>query len=132
VPYYYAPGWWTGGLNMSFLIGQKALAALSAEHKAIVEAAAAQAGAAMRARYDASNAIALKDLAARGVVVQLVPLAVMRAAYAAAKEVYADNNGKSPEWKKIHADYLSFQRGQLHLSRIGGAPTEAFVSKMQP
>ncbi|MEJ8849136.1 TRAP transporter substrate-binding protein DctP [Variovorax rhizosphaerae] len=129
VPYYYGPGWWTGGLNMSFLINQKALAALSTENKAIVEAAAAQAGAAMRARYDVSNATALKDLAARRIAVQTFPPSVIRAVYAASKEVYEENNEKSPEWKKIHADYLAFQRAQLRLSRVGGVRMEALLPK---
>nr|WP_213955598.1 TRAP transporter substrate-binding protein DctP [Variovorax sp. dw_954] len=132
VPYYYAPAWWPGGLNMSFLINQKSLATLSAENKAIVDAAAAQASAAMRARYDVSNAAALKDLAARGVVVQTIPPAVIRAVFAAAREVHDDNDQKNPEWKRIHADYLGFQRAQLRLSRLGGGRMEAFVSRMQP
>jgi len=131
VPYYYGPGWWTGGLNISFLINQKALAALSAENRAIVEAAAAQAGAAMRARYDVSNANALKELAARRIAVQAFPPSVIRAVYAAAKEVYDENSEKSPEWKRIHADYLAFQRSQVRLASLGGARIEAVAPKKQ-
>jgi TRAP-type mannitol/chloroaromatic compound transport system substrate-binding protein len=131
-PYYYAPAWWPGGLNMSFLIHQKAFAALSAEHKAMLEAAAAQAGAAMRARYDVSNANALKDLAARRIAIASFPLAVIEAAHAAAQEVYAENAGKSAAWKKIHADYLAFQRSQLRVARVGDGRLDAFMAKMRP
>jgi TRAP-type mannitol/chloroaromatic compound transport system substrate-binding protein len=131
-PYYYAPGWWPAGLNMSFLVNQKAMAALSADNKAIVEAAAAQAGAAMLARYDVSNAAALKEMAARGITVQSFPLPVLQAAYEAAKVVYADNSARSPEWKRLHADYLDFQRAQLRVSRAAGARIDAFMSTMRP
>lgn len=131
VPWYYAPAWWPGGLNMSFLVNQKVWAALSAEHKAIVEAAAAQAGAGMRPRYDVSNAIALKDLAARGIVVQSFPTAVLEAAHAAAKEVNAENARNNAGWKKIHADYLAFQRSQFRLTRLGDGRMAAFMARMQ-
>ena len=100
----------------------------------MLEAAAAQAGAAMRARYDVSNANALKDLAARRIAIASFPLAVIEAAHAAAtREVDdANNAGKSAAWKKIHADYLAFQRAQLRLSRTDGAGLQAFLSTMRP
>src|SRR5450830_1356254 len=54
-PYYYYPGWWEGGPEVDFFINNKALDALSAENKAIIEAASAYAHVDMQAKYDALN-----------------------------------------------------------------------------
>src|SRR3954462_6930147 len=54
-PYYYYPGWWEGGPELDVLINDKAWNALSAENKAIIEAAASHAHVFMQARYDAVN-----------------------------------------------------------------------------
>ena len=64
-PFYYYPGWWEGGPQLDFFINEKAFDALSAENKAIVESAAADAHVVMQARYDARNPAALKQLVAR-------------------------------------------------------------------
>jgi TRAP-type mannitol/chloroaromatic compound transport system substrate-binding protein len=54
-PFYYYPGWWEGGPEVDFFINNKALDALPAEYKAIVEAAASHAHIDMQAKYDARN-----------------------------------------------------------------------------
>jgi TRAP-type mannitol/chloroaromatic compound transport system substrate-binding protein len=54
-PFYYYPGWWEGGPQLDLYINQKAYDALSAENKAIVEAASAYAHVDMQAKYDARN-----------------------------------------------------------------------------
>ena len=61
-PNYYYPGWWEGGPQLDFFINNKAWDGLSAEYKAIVEAAAAHAHVDMQAKYDARNPAALKQL----------------------------------------------------------------------
>src|SRR4249919_3685796 len=42
-PFYYYPGWWEGGPQLDFFINSKAWEGLSAEYKAMVEAAASHA-----------------------------------------------------------------------------------------
>src|SRR6218665_3259085 len=54
-PYYYYPGWWEGGPEVALYINQKAFDSLSADNKAIVEAAAGMAHGDMLAKYDALN-----------------------------------------------------------------------------
>ena len=61
-PFYYYPGWWEGGLELDFFVQRKAYDALSAENKAIVNAASSLAHADMLAKYDALNPNALKQL----------------------------------------------------------------------
>ena len=65
-PYYHYPGWWEGGPQLSLYVNSKAYDGLSAEYKAIIEAAAAYAHVDMQAKYDASNPAALKQLVAGG------------------------------------------------------------------
>jgi len=111
-PFYYYPGWWEGGPQLDFFINQKAFDALSAENKAIVEAAAAEAHVTMQARYDARNPAALKQLVAAGTKLRPFPNDVMNAAFKSAHELYEELNAKNESWKKIYADYNKFRADQ--------------------
>jgi TRAP-type mannitol/chloroaromatic compound transport system substrate-binding protein len=112
-PYYYYPGWWEGGPEVDFFINQKALDALPAEYKAIIEAASSVAHVDMQAKYDARNPTALKQLVGAKTKVLPFPNSVMDASFDAAMEVYAEIEAKNPMWKKIYSDYRAFQRDQI-------------------
>ena len=111
-PYYMYPGWWEGGPQLDFFIGLKAYNGLSAEYKAIVEAAAAFAHVEMQAKYDARNPVALKTLVSQGTKLEAFPKDMMDLAFKEAIAVYAELSEKNPNWKKIYADYSSFRRDQ--------------------
>ena len=130
-PFYYYPGWWEGGPKVDFFINQKAMDGLSAENKAIVEAAAAVASSDMLAKYDALNPIALKQLVAAKTKVLPFSQAMMEAAYKASLEVYAENEAKSPEWKKIYADFRAFQRDQVLWFRFAESRFDSFMSTLK-
>ncbi|MBT2333931.1 TRAP transporter substrate-binding protein DctP [Variovorax paradoxus] len=130
-PFYYYPGWWEGGPEVDFFINQKALDGLSAENKAIVEAAAAVASSDMLAKYDALNPVALKQLVAAKTKVLPFTQAMMEAAYKASLEVYAENDAKSPEWKKIYADFRNFQRDQVLWFRFAESRFDSFMSTLK-
>ncbi len=130
-PFYYYPGWWEGGPEVDFFINQKALDGLSAENKAIVEAAAAAASTDMLAKYDALNPVALKQLVAAKTKVLPFSQAMMDAAYKASLEVYAENDAKSPEWKKIYADFRTFQRDQVLWFRFAESRFDSFMSTLK-
>ena len=130
-PFYYYPGWWEGGPEVDFFINQKAMDGLSAENKAIVEAAAAAASTDMLAKYDALNPVALKQLVAAKTKVLPFSQAMMDAAYKASLEVYAENDAKSPEWKKIYADFRSFQRDQVLWFRFAESRFDSFMSTLK-
>src|SRR6476659_1233526 len=76
-PFYYYPGWWEGGLQLDLYINQKAYDALSAENKAIVEAASAYAHVEMQAKYDVKNPTALKQLVGAGAKLRPFPADLM-------------------------------------------------------
>ena len=126
-PFYYYPGWWEGGPEVDFFINQKAWDTLAPENKAIVEAASALASTDMLAKYDALNPIALKQLVAAKTKVLPFPQAVLEASYNAAMEVFAANDAKSPEWKKIYADMRSFQRDQVLWFRFAESRFDTFM-----
>ena len=65
-PNYAYPAFWEGGPQLDFFINTKAYNGLSAEYKAMVEAAAMQAHVDTQAKYDARNPGALKQLVAGG------------------------------------------------------------------
>ena len=127
-PFYYYPGWWEGGPEVDFFVNQKAFAGLSAENKAIIEAATNVAHVDMLAKYDAMNPKALKQLVAAKTKVLPFSQAVMDASFKASMEVFAENDAKSPEWKKIYADMRAFQRDQILWFRFAEARYDTFMS----
>ncbi|MFV0681221.1 TRAP transporter substrate-binding protein [Ottowia sp.] len=126
-PFYYYPGWWEGGPEVSFYVNNKAFGALSSENKVILEAACAFAAEDMLSKYDTLNPIALKKLVANKTQLKPFPKDVMDAAFKASMEVFAENDKKSPEWKKIYADMKGFQRDQLLWFRFCEAGFDNFM-----
>ena len=111
-PFYHYPGWWEGGPQLDLYINSKAYEGLSADYKAIVEAAAAFAHTDMQARYDARNPQALKQLVAAKTKIVPFPKVVMDAAFKEAMALYSELSAKNPNWKKIYPDYANFRRDQ--------------------
>jgi TRAP-type mannitol/chloroaromatic compound transport system substrate-binding protein len=111
-PNYAYPGWWEGGPQLDFYINNKAYDGLSAEYKAIVEAAATYAHVDMQAKYDARNPAALKQLVAGGTKLFRFPRDLMEAAFKEAIGLYSELSSSNPAWKKIYEDYASFRRDQ--------------------
>ncbi|WP_280150704.1 TRAP transporter substrate-binding protein [Piscinibacter sp. XHJ-5] len=130
-PYYYYPGWWEGGPQLSLYVNSKAYEGLSAEYKHIIEAAASHAHVQMQARYDARNPVALKQLVASKSKLVAFPKPVMDAAFKAALEVYAELNASNPSWKKIYEDYSAFRKEQNLWFRFTEATFDAYMQRAQ-
>jgi TRAP-type mannitol/chloroaromatic compound transport system substrate-binding protein len=130
-PYYYYPGWWEGGAELEFFVNAKAYAALSAENKAIVDAATRVAARDMTAKYDAFNPVAIKKLVADKTVLKAFPKDVMDAGYKASMEVFAEHEAKSPEFKKIHQDMRAFQRDQLLWERFSEFRYNSYMASIK-
>jgi TRAP-type mannitol/chloroaromatic compound transport system substrate-binding protein len=108
-PYYYYPGFWEGSAELDFFVNQKAYDALSAENKAIVEAAASVAHIDIQAKYDARNPIALKQLVAGGAKLRAFPNDMMNEAFKVSNEIYAETSAKNPQFKKVYDDMAKFR-----------------------
>ena len=126
-PNYAYPGWWEGGPQLDFFINDKAFNALSAENKAIVQAAAAEAHIVMQARYDARNPTALKQLVGAGTKLRPFPNDVLAAAFKESMALYDELNAKNEDWKKIYADYAKFRADQNLWFRFTEATFDRFM-----
>lgn len=130
-PYYAYPGWWEGGAELEFFVNTKAYGALSAENKAILEAAAAVAARDMTAKYDAFNPIALKRLVAAKTKLMPFSKEIMDAGFKASMEVFAEHEAKSPEFKKIHQDMRAFQRDQILWTRFSEYRFDSYMTSVK-
>ena len=117
-PFYYYPGWWEGGPQLSLYVNNKAWDALTPEYKALVEAAASHGHVQMQARYDARNPAALKRLVAGGTKLRAMPRDIMDLAFKAANELYAELSNKNANWKKVYEDWVKFRNDQVLWFRV--------------
>jgi TRAP-type mannitol/chloroaromatic compound transport system substrate-binding protein len=130
-PNYAYPGFWEGGPQLDFYINDKAFNGLSAEYKAIVEAAATFAHVEMQGRYDARNPAALKRLVAGGTKLFAFPKDVMEAAFKESMALYSEISATNPGWKKIYDDYANFRRDANLWFRFTEATFDDFMQKQR-
>ena len=99
--------------------------------QAMVDAACQVAARDMTAKYDTLNPIALKKLVADGTKVLPFPKDFMDAGYKASMEVFAENEAKSPMFKKIHAHMRAFQRDQILWDRYSEQRFSLYMSSVK-
>jgi TRAP-type mannitol/chloroaromatic compound transport system substrate-binding protein len=109
---YYYPGWWESGPVIHFFINMKEWAKLPKTYQEAIIAAAYEANVTMMAEYDHKNPQALARLVQNGVKLHKYPDEIMRAANKAAQELYAEESGKNPAFKKIYTDWNKYLRQQ--------------------
>lgn len=131
-PYYYYPGFWEGSAQGDFFINRDAWAALSEEHKAILEAAAAQAHQFLQAAYDARNPVALKSLVSQGARLRAFPADLMRRAYQESLDMYAEISQKNPAFRKIYTDLVKFRADQNLWFRFAEMGFDRFMQAQKP
>ncbi len=130
-PFYYYPGWWEVGPQLSLYVNQKAFEGLSAEYKAIIESAAAFAHIDMQAKYDYKNPAALKTLASQGTKLRPFPKDVMIAAFKSSQQVYSELSASNPAWKKIYTDYANYRRDANLWFRFSEASIDSFLQSQK-
>lgn len=116
--YYYYPGWWEGGPQLSFYVNQAEWAKLTPEYRAIVEAASAEANVLMLAKYDALNPAALRRLVASGALLRPFSRDLMQASWKAAHELYDETSAANPRFKKIYESWRPFRTDQFQWFRV--------------
>jgi TRAP-type mannitol/chloroaromatic compound transport system substrate-binding protein len=116
--FYYYPGWWEGGPELSLMVNEKSWASLPKHYQSALEGACAEANVHMLARYDAKNPEALRRLVAAGTQLRAFPRPVMDAALKAANELYDELSAKSPHWKRIYAEWRKFRSDQFLWFRV--------------
>ncbi|WP_159991263.1 TRAP transporter substrate-binding protein [Pelistega ratti] len=128
--YYYYPGFWEAGPQLSLYTNKDAYEALPEHYKAVIENASRSATMDMLATYDAQNPQALRRLLAAGVKLQEFPRDILEAAYHAAQEMYKEYSDKDPMFKKIYEDHMAFRDNLMPwFNAVEGSYTR-FVSQM--
>jgi TRAP-type mannitol/chloroaromatic compound transport system substrate-binding protein len=124
-PFYYYPA---GGkaAPSGLLHQQQGLDALSAENKAIVEAASAYAHVDMQAKYDALNPTALKQLVGAKTS-SCLPQGSAAGLVQGLDGHLRRARAKNPDWKKIYSDYRAFQKDQILWFRFAEARFDSFM-----
>jgi TRAP-type mannitol/chloroaromatic compound transport system substrate-binding protein len=116
--FYYYPGWWEGGPQLSVIVNMAKWNELPKFYQEVLEAACAEQNAKMVAKYDAKNPEALKRLVAGGAQLRPFPPAVMDACQKAALQLYEELSAKSPEFKKIYEPWKKFRDDQYLWWRV--------------
>ena len=125
--FYYYPGWWEAGSEVSTLVNEKKWNELPKVYQAALEMASAEATVQMLARYDAKNPEALRRLVAAGAQLRAFPRPVMEACQKAAFQLYGELTQKSAHWKRIYEGWTKFRADQLLWFRVAEAAFDNFV-----
>ncbi|WP_431860757.1 TRAP transporter substrate-binding protein [Azospirillum sp.] len=125
--YYYYPGWWEGGLNVSALVNQQQWEQLPKPYQAAFEAACHEATVMMNAKYDAENPAALRRLVASGAQLRPFPRDVMEASYKASFELCDEIAKTNAKFAKIYEPWKKFREEAYLWFRVGENSFENFV-----
>ena len=127
-PYYYAPGWWEAGAQLSFYVGQKEWDKLPKTYQAAIEAASFEAHVNMQAEYDNKNPAALARLLKNGAKLRFFSKEIMEASYKAAVATMEDEAGKNAKFKKIYDPWKRYQREQNQWLSVSEGPMQNFLT----
>lgn len=128
--YYYYPGWWEGGPQVSIYANKTEFEALPKSYQAIFQAACAEGNTYMTARYDAENSKALRRLVGKGALLRAYPRDLMEAAYKLSQEMYADLSAQNPNFKKIYGHMKPFMDETNVWFRVAELPFDNFMQSM--
>ncbi|MFA5081024.1 MAG: TRAP transporter substrate-binding protein [Hydrogenophilaceae bacterium] len=125
--HYYYPGWWEGGPQLSFYVNIDKWNALPESYRQAFETACMEANLNMLAAYDTKNPQALKRLVEGGTQLHAYPKDVMAAAQKIAFEIYEEEAGKNPIFKKIYEPWKAFREAELQWFKLAEASYTNFM-----
>jgi len=126
-PYYYAPGWWEAGPQISFYVNAKEWDKLPKEYQAALETASYEAHVVMQAQYDARNPAALARLLKAGVKLRTFPRAIMDGCHKAAHEVMEEEASKNPKFRKVYEPWKRFRNDGNQWFSVAELPLQSYV-----
>jgi len=100
--YYYYPGWWEPGPNLSYYVNTEAWASLPVEFQEIFKAAASQSAVAMQVRYDARNPSALTRLLEAGVQMRPFSDDIMQLAEQESLALLEEQAADDPAYRAVY------------------------------
>jgi TRAP-type mannitol/chloroaromatic compound transport system substrate-binding protein len=108
-PFYYYPGFWEGGAQITVFFNLQKWNELPKAYKSLLTAACGYANVEMQAKYDARNPAALRRLVSGGAQLRPFPQEILEASYKAANDLYDELSAKNAEWKKVYEPYRAFR-----------------------
>ena len=126
-PNYYYPGWWEACSMYSMYVNMKEWEKLPKEYQAALEAACYEANLDMMAEYDFKNPPALQRLVKNGVKLHAYSPEILKAAHKVAFDLYEEEAGKNPAWKKIYDSWKRFRQDQLLWHRVAERSLSEFL-----
>lgn len=126
-PYYYAPGWWEGGAQLSLYVGAKEWEKLPKDYQYAIEAASYETHVTMQAEYDAKNPAALARLIKNGAKLRYFSKDIMNACYKAAMTTMEEEASKNAKFRKIYEPYKRFQQDQNQWFSVAEAQMQNFM-----
>ena len=128
--YYYYPGWWEGGPQVSLYCNLQEYEKLPKAYQSILTAACAEANTYMTARYDAENAKAVKRLVGKGAILRAFPRDLMEQAHKIAFEHYEEIAKTNPNFKTVYESWKPFIEETNLWFRVAEIPYDNFVSSV--
>jgi TRAP-type mannitol/chloroaromatic compound transport system substrate-binding protein len=125
--FYHYPGWWEPSSTTGFIANLDKLNSLPKQYREALTSACIETTTWVAAKYDASNAAALKRLASQGAVLQPFSQEVMDGCYKAAQELYAEINAKNPAFKKIYDSYTAFMADGYLWHQVADYTMDAYM-----
>jgi TRAP-type mannitol/chloroaromatic compound transport system substrate-binding protein len=126
-PFYYYPGFWEAGTQISLIVGKQHWDALPAGYKAAIEVVSGDVNGEMMARYDFQNPQALRRLVAAGAQLRPYPREVLAAAWKATHELYDEISAKNAKFKKVYEPWKAFRDEQYLWFRVSELTYENFA-----
>jgi len=126
-PYYYSPGWWEAGAQLSFFVGIKQWEKLPKEYQAAIQAASYEAHVVMQAAYDAKNPTALARLIKNGVKLRFFSKEIMEACYKSSVETMEQEASKNAKFRKIYEPWKRFRNDENQWFSVAEAPMQNFM-----
>ncbi len=129
-PYYYYPGWWEAGPQLSAYVNLAKWNELPKSYQALLEAAAAKAHTSMLSKYDAQNPKALRQLVAGGTKLMPFTAPVLEACYTATNQVYDETMAKNARFKKIYEQWKPFRAEEVLWFRVVENTLDNFMARL--
>jgi TRAP-type mannitol/chloroaromatic compound transport system substrate-binding protein len=126
-PFYYYPGFWEAGTQISLMVNKGLWEGLPPIYRAMIEAASAETNGEMMARYDHQNPQALRRLVAAGAQLRPYPREILAAAWKATHELYDEISAKNPKFKTVYEPWRKFRDDQYLWFRVAELTYENFA-----
>jgi TRAP-type mannitol/chloroaromatic compound transport system substrate-binding protein len=109
-PYYYYPGWWEPGPNVSLLVARSAYDELPESYKQVLETVSREATMDELARYDAENPAALERLVRdHGVTLRPFSQEIMEASWRASSDHLEEQATRDATFRRVYDAWKSFR-----------------------